>query len=250
MPGHVSLTLTWKRLSALTAALSSLMYWPRSSVDRLKELKLDSSDSSSRKRTTAAKHDMATCQRNHREIFYGHVKISNCHGSITPGYQVYGKFITIIIFFFKDSSRLGKSAEFVLCRFWDSDTWEKTFQRLRPISEPLTCLSSSGSVLLATVSPLLDLSSLLRSCTMSLLLNSALFRSDTSTPPRCTTYKQTVAEGCRTIIKTNLIHWESLKIHFHPMYSVSLRIIIFNCEWSLRLIFRGHMKITGKSDVV
>lgn len=55
-----ALPLTWKRLSALTAALSSLMYCPSSRGDRLKELKLDSSDSSSRKRTTAARQDMAT----------------------------------------------------------------------------------------------------------------------------------------------------------------------------------------------
>lgn len=60
-----SLSLTWKRFRALTAALSSLMYWPRSREVRLKELKLDSSESSSRKRTTAAKHDIATCERHH-----------------------------------------------------------------------------------------------------------------------------------------------------------------------------------------
>lgn len=62
-------------------------------------------------------------------------------------------------------------------------------QSLNPTESPpvCTCLSSSGRVLLATVSPLLDLSSRLRSCTRSLLLNSALLRSETNTPPRCTT---------------------------------------------------------------
>ena len=91
---------------------------------------MDSSDSSSRKRTTAARHDTATWKQ---------------HKARPASFLQRGCFL-------------------------------------------LTCLSSSGSVLLDAVCPFLARSSLLRSWTRSLLLNSAFFRSETRTPPRWTTY--------------------------------------------------------------
>ena len=50
-----------------------------------------------------------------------------------------------------------------------------------------TCFSISGKAALETVSPLRALSSRSKSCTMSLVLNSALFLSDSRMPPRWTT---------------------------------------------------------------
>lgn len=164
------MTRTWNRLSALTAALSSLMYWPRSSAVRLKELKLDSSERSSRKRTTAAKHDTATCE-------------------CTQGLSYPRSNPSTLSIFFSQARlpALISNSHVLLVYICNSPHSFLVKQRK---SSNCTCLSSSGSVLLATVSPFWDLSSLLRSCTMSLLLKSALFRSDTSTPPRCTTWRK------------------------------------------------------------